>query len=223
MVIFDYKIGFGKENEKSWHEKSNFLNSLKTLKEKFYKLLYFRDIMEKEGVVLNMDEEFNLEKFKQVLHYIIAKVGSLDNVGKTVIYKILYFSDFDHYELYEKSMTGETYFKLPNGPAPSDFEIAIRQLEREKKIEKANRIFFGKKQKKFSSIKEPELTLLSGEEIKIIEKAMNRLSNMNATQISYYSHLDLPWKATKKNKPINYELVFYRGPVLSAREENVAC
>ena len=65
--------------------------SVKFLKAKFYKLFYLLKGMKNEEVVLNMDEEFNLEKFKQVLHYIIAKVGSLDNVGKTVLYKILYF------------------------------------------------------------------------------------------------------------------------------------
>ena len=64
------------------------------------------------------DIEFNNEKFKQVLHYIIHQCGSLENVGKTVLYKILYFTDFDYYELYEEKLTGESYRKLPLGPAP---------------------------------------------------------------------------------------------------------
>jgi len=40
----------------------------------------------------------NLEKFKEVLLYILNKVGSKPNIGETVLYKLLYFIDFDFYE-----------------------------------------------------------------------------------------------------------------------------
>ena len=42
----------------------------------------------------------NLEKFKEVLLYILNKVGSRPNIGESVIYKLLYFIDFDFYERY---------------------------------------------------------------------------------------------------------------------------
>jgi len=44
----------------------------------------------------------NLKKFKEVLLYILNKVGSKSNVGETVIYKLLYFIDFNFYEKSEK-------------------------------------------------------------------------------------------------------------------------
>lgn len=163
------------------------------------------------------------EKFKQVLHFIISKTGSLENVGKTVIYKMLYFSDFDFYETHETAMTGETYYKLPNGPGPKHFDETIAKLEKESKIKMSNGNFFGKKQTKFSSISEPCLTLLNGEELKVVEKVISKLSGMNANQISSYSHEDIPWKATKNNEQINYELVFYRSPLFSVRAENATC
>jgi len=77
---------------------------------------------------------FEIEKFKEVLHYIIGRCGHQDNVGRTVLYKLLYFSDFDFYELYEESITGETYRKLPIGPVPEHFEMALNELEKEGKI-----------------------------------------------------------------------------------------
>ena len=81
----------------------------------------------------------------------------------------------------------------------------------------------GKKQMKFSSTTEPCLNLLNGDEIKAIDKAINKLGEMNANQISSYSHEDMPWKATKEKNIINYELVFYRNPIFSVRNEDVAC
>ncbi|MBE9482513.1 MAG: helix-turn-helix transcriptional regulator, partial [Chloroflexi bacterium] len=37
----------------------------------------------------------NLKKFKEVLLYMLNKVGSKPNIGETVLYKLLYFTDFD--------------------------------------------------------------------------------------------------------------------------------
>ena len=53
--------------------------------------------------------ENNIEKFKQVFLYILSKVGAKPNVGQTVLYKLLYFIDFDYYELYEKQLIGLSY------------------------------------------------------------------------------------------------------------------
>jgi hypothetical protein len=46
----------------------------------------------------------NVEKFKQALLYITQKIGALPNVGQTVLYKILYFCDFDYYEKFEEQL-----------------------------------------------------------------------------------------------------------------------
>jgi hypothetical protein len=55
----------------------------------------------------------NKEKFKELLLYILYEVGMKPNIGKTVLYKLLYFCDFNFYELYGKSITGMQYIKLP--------------------------------------------------------------------------------------------------------------
>ena len=78
--------------------------------------------------------ELNKSKFKNLLHYSISKCGSDSTVGKTVLYKLLYFIDFNYFEIYEKSLTNETYKRLPHGPAPTHFDLAISELEKEEKI-----------------------------------------------------------------------------------------
>lgn len=78
--------------------------------------------------------DFIKEKFKDLLHYLIFRCGARNNVGKTVLYKLLYFSDFNFFELYEKSLTNESYRKLPRGPAPIHFDVAIDELIDEEKI-----------------------------------------------------------------------------------------
>jgi transcriptional regulator with XRE-family HTH domain len=43
----------------------------------------------------------NEKKFREVLLYILEKLSSKPSFTETVLHKILYFSDFDFYELYE--------------------------------------------------------------------------------------------------------------------------
>lgn len=50
--------------------------------------------------------EKNLDRFKQVLLYVLNKVGGKPNVGETVLHKLLYFIDFDYYEKVEENLTG---------------------------------------------------------------------------------------------------------------------
>ena len=164
------------------------------------------------------DIEFDKEKFKQVLHYIIHQCGSLENVGKTVLYKILYFTDFDYYELYEEKLTGELYRKLPLGPAPIHFEEVMEKLEHKGKIQQFP-IMRGKfEQQKFLALKKPSMDSLTGKEVQVIEEDIARYVSMNAAQISAFSHRDMPYKATEEGDIIDYELVFYRDPLFSVRE-----
>ena len=50
-----------------------------------------------------------VSKFKNVLLYILERCAGKPNVGETVLYKLLYFSDFNYYELYEEHLTGAKY------------------------------------------------------------------------------------------------------------------
>lgn len=162
---------------------------------------------------------YDKNKLANVLHYIISEIGGKSNVGKTVLYKLLYFADFDYYEHYEEKLTGEQYRKIDNGPAPSHFDKIIEQLEKKGKIveEKIDRPGFTRF--RYLSFKKPDLNNLTAREIKVIDGVIQRLGGMNANKISEYSHSDIPWKATKEKDIIDYELVFYRDAAYSVRED----
>lgn len=156
--------------------------------------------------------DFNKEKFKEVLHYIIYKCGAKNNVGKTVLYKLLYFSDFNFFELHEKSLTNESYRKLPRGPAPVHFDVAINELINEGKVNVTTKnISLGRVMYNYSSLKEPTMNF-NDNELFVINDVIDDLSYMNAKQISEYSHGDMPWRATEDRDIIDYGFVFYRNP-----------
>ena len=158
------------------------------------------------------------EKFEQVLLYILSKVGSKPNVGETVIYKLLYFIDFDYYERYEEQLIGATYQKNTHGPTPKEFKTIVDQMEIEGKIEKIKSKYYEYPQKKYLPLVESDLGILSGQEIKHIDSVLERHSNKSAKELSEYSHGDIPWMSVKDGENIEYEAVFYRTPEYSVRK-----
>ncbi len=163
----------------------------------------------------------NLEKFKEVLLYILTKVGGKPNVGETVLFKLLYFIDFDYYEKYEEQLIGATYIKNQHGPTPVEFQILIEQAIGAGEIELIKSKFFGHDQKKYLAIRRPDLSKLGdAREIKHIDDVLARLSDYNARELSALSHEDVPWIIAEDLKTIDYESVFYRTTKTSVRHYN---
>ena len=160
----------------------------------------------------------NLQKFKEVLLYIIARVGSRPNIGETVLYKLLYFMDFDYYEKHEEQLIGATYQKNHYGPMPVEFLKVVEQMVDGGEIEKVKSSYFQYPQTKYLPLRPPDLTILKASEIQLIDDVLNRLGGMNAGQIRDYSHNDVPWLTTEDGGTIPYEAVFYRAKPYSIRE-----
>ncbi|OGY92396.1 MAG: repressor protein [Candidatus Komeilibacteria bacterium RIFCSPLOWO2_02_FULL_48_11] len=160
----------------------------------------------------------NLNKFKEVLLYVLSKVGSKPNVGETVLYKLLYFIDFDYYEKFEEQLIGATYIKNHFGPTPVEFKAIVDDMIKKGEIAKVESKYFNHAQKKYLPVRDPDLTKLKdARELRHIDEVLARLSDKNAAELSVYSHEDVPWLVAEDNKPLDYEAVFYRAPKTSVR------
>jgi len=160
------------------------------------------------------------KKFEQVLLYILAKIGGKPNIGQTVLYKLLYFIDFDYYEKFEEQLIGAKYIKNHHGPTPIMFAKIMEQMEKDGSIEKVKSKFYKYEQTKYlvNPNKPLDLSTLSAQELAHIDWEIDRLGDLTATQISALSHLDTPWVAAKEREPLEYEHVFYRPEETSVRE-----
>jgi DNA-binding XRE family transcriptional regulator/uncharacterized phage-associated protein len=175
---------------------------------------------EKEPEVRISVPRENVEKFKNILLYILKKVGFKPNVGQTVIYKLLYFIDFDFYEKFEKQLIGAKYIKNHFGPTPVMFARVLEEMKKDNLVDEAKSKFFDREQKKYIANPEvnPDLSMLSAEEIKHIDEELQRLSDYTGKELSDLSHKDVPWLTTEDGKVIDYESVFYRTRDTSVRE-----
>lgn len=160
----------------------------------------------------------NFNKFREVLLYILTKVGAKPNVGETVLYKLLYFIDFDYYEKFEEQIIGATYMKNHHGPTPVEFQRLIKDMVKKEELVIIKNKYFNYDQKKYLAVRQPDLSkLLNARELQHIDEVLARLSDKNASELSDYSHQDVPWIVTEDAQPIDYETVFYRTPKTSVR------
>lgn len=162
-----------------------------------------------------------VSKFKNVLLYILERCAGKPNVGETVLYKLLYFSDFNYYELFEEHLTGAKYRKLPFGPVPQKLDTIINQMIDSGMLQRVKTDYHGFNQTRFLPLEKADLTELKASEKDVIDKVIEQMSDWSAAAISNYSHKDMPWLASKEGEEINYELVFYRDIPFSVRNYSV--
>ena len=165
--------------------------------------------------------EFDIEKFKQLLLYILQKCGGKPNVGETVLYKLLYFCDFDYFEVYEKPLSGMPYKRLQFGPVPNQsiYNPIINEMVKKGEIQIINRPYAGDTiQTKYVAFVSPNIDVFTPKELETIDRVINRLSDMSARQIEDHVHHDAPWETHKDGEIIDYVSVFNREGEFAQRD-----
>ena len=159
----------------------------------------------------------DLDKFKQVLLYVLNKVGAKPNVGETVLHKLLYFIDFDYYEKHEENLMGATYIKNHHGPTSVELATVVGDMQKRGELQAVRGERFRYPQKKYLPLKRANLDLLSAREKDHIDDVLARLSDKGVAEMAHYSHGDIPWQSAQDGKPLSYESVFYRDEKYSVR------
>jgi transcriptional regulator with XRE-family HTH domain len=161
----------------------------------------------------------NPVKLRNVLLYITEKAGAKPSVGETVLYKLLYFIDFDFYEKAGRSITGLTYIKNHYGPIPAaSFSGVIASMVAAGELELTETPYFSHKQKKYLPTVRPDLSGLTAEEIKHIDAELGRLADKTASEFTELSHRDTPWISAKPKGKIDYRMAMYRTDATSVRD-----
>lgn len=160
---------------------------------------------------------FNLNKFENLILYILERCAGKPNVGETVLYKLLYFSDFNYYEQYEEHLSGATYRKFAKGPVPREINDVLKGMLDRGALQAFVADYYGYRQKRYFPLVAADKRLFNGAELDVVDKVIDQLSGMSAKEISRYSHGDMPWKASSDRQVMDYELVFYREAPYSTR------
>jgi uncharacterized phage-associated protein len=148
--------------------------------------------------------EFNENKTINAVLHIVTKLKRSDFHK---IFKILYFSDREHLMEYGRTITGDRYIAMSDGPVPSNLYDIFKSVRGDGYF-KDN----GKFGVYFSVIgndlikanKEPDLNKLSKTDICHINTSVERYGNLSWDEIREKSH-DYAWRNTVINRQISFE------------------
>ncbi|MBI2552566.1 SocA family protein [Candidatus Uhrbacteria bacterium] len=154
--------------------------------------------------------KINEKKYRNAVLFFANKIRN-GTLGKLKLMKLLYYLDFDFFEKYGRSVTGDEYLRFENGPVPRMAEKTLKRM-RGKEIKIVNR----KMQKGYNDQQhiEPLITFdpssFSREEILMMEEIADKWERFTGTEMKSASHGEAPWIATKPNDVIDYNLSYYR-------------
>ena len=153
-----------------------------------------------EASELSGYRKFDLAKlFNAVLYF--CKSGVL----KTKLNKLLFYADFKHFKDYAVSITGARYAHIPFGPAPDKYALYFATLIENGAIKVEEDVIGDFIGEKFISIKEPDLSLFSDGELKILATVKEHFKDFTAKKITDFSHDEKTYKETAPGDIISYE------------------
>jgi putative zinc finger/helix-turn-helix YgiT family protein len=134
------------------------------------------------------------------------------DVAKTKLNKLMFYADFKHFKDYAVSITGAKYAHLPYGPAPDNYQFYLAALlDEEKSLSIEEREINDYVGEYFRAIKEPELSMFSTTELKILTMVKEIFGEFTAKRISDLSHQEKGYQDTRNGELIAYDYAQYLG------------
>lgn len=151
--------------------------------------------------------DFNADKFKELIVYVAERCADDPSFGAVKLNKILYYADFDAYRELGEPISGATYRKLSEGPAPKELLKARNELIEHGRVTLEERTFFNRAQKRLvltqGEVSNPELFSIGQRQV--VDQVIQFFWGKSAREVSDYSHREPGWIAASDREQIPYE------------------
>ena len=153
--------------------------------------------------------KFSSDKLKQAILLFIHTANN-GLLGKTKLFKMLYYADFDHFERTGSPITGETYLRYEHGPFPEHGDRTLKMLSDEELIGNGSAWAGKYLQYTYEPLALFDLSVFAPEEVKTLVDVLHKWEKHNATEMVAATHGEAPWIATSDRQHISYSLAYYR-------------
>ena len=153
-------------------------------------------------------------KMKELILH-VAKLSENDpKFGAIKLNKILFYADFLAYFKRDKSITGQEYFALEEGPAPKRLLPIRQEMESagELAIKKVDCFGLPNPQTRVVALREPDYNKLSSAELADVDAVIQKLRVKTGREVSDDSHKFLGWRSAFRKGPkttIPYSTVLF--------------
>lgn len=144
----------------------------------------------------------NLRKFMQLIVF-FAHHEAVKPLGKTKLFKLLYFTDATHLETAGQSITGAEYLKYPYGPVPTQGAYALKELHKHRLIhQKRVQITAEHFRREITALQMPDMTIFTAQELQTIQYVIQKYGEDSAAVLSWKSHQEPAWLFAEDWRPL---------------------
>ena len=167
--------------------------------------------------------EFDETRFKELIMLISEMCADDPTYGSIKLNKILYFADFMAYRELGKPITGATYLKLQEGPAPRQFPSARHRLAQEGRLNLELRPYFNGVLKRPVIVGEgPRAATFDEQEIVIVRSIVEYFWGKSERDVSDFSHQQPGWILAEDRADIPYETAWLSSDPVDQTDEAIA-
>jgi hypothetical protein len=158
------------------------------------------------------------KKLRELALYISEKSCGDEAFGATKLNKLLFYADFLAYLNFDESITGQDYFRLPNGPAPRRWVPVREHMVEAGEIKVMDAEFHGFPQKRPVPLRPAKLEGFTTEQIALVDKIIALHRGKTASEISEQSHGFVGWALAGDKETIPYQVARVSRRSLTERE-----
>ena len=166
---------------------------------------------------------FDEEKFRELLVYVARRSADDPTFGSVKLNKILYYADFAAFRLLGQPITGATYQKLHEGPAPRELLRCRAELIRSGKANIESVPYFTGIQKRLVITHgcEADTEIFNPQEIELVDQVINYFWGKTAREVSDFSHREPGWILSEDRETIPYETALLSAEPLDREVEEL--
>lgn len=168
-------------------------------------------------------QRFDEAKFRELVLYIASKSKGDPRFGWVKLNKILYYSDFEAFRRLGEPITGATYRKMAEGPAPLQMPSQRRTMLDSGAISLDECRYFTGGLPRVTSLRPSQQELFSHEELAIVDQVIQGMWHMTERESAEFSQRELGWQAAGSGEEIPYPTVWLSSdPLPQEAEEHAA-
>ena len=193
-----FEDAFERLTQPSWDEAREFARMLEEDRAKAQPGESPSVVAAESSPIFTGNRTFSLEKMAAMISHIAS---SSQDLFKTKLNKLLFYSDFVHYYLHGQSISGSRYVHLPYGPVPDGYEETLDTLNHYGVIDI-------QKQHSSDLVRSGENSatqFLSPEESASLDWVISQYGKLSASQLTELSHKEKAYRHTKTGEEIAYE------------------
>jgi len=148
---------------------------------------------------------YDERKFTELLLYVAKRLEDDPEGGAVKVNKALWWAETACVRMYGRPITGAKYQKLKHGPAPRALLPVRNGLIERGEAALAEGWYRGYRQDRLVPKREPDLSVLSKEEIEIADQVIETIRGRTAAELSAESHTEMGWRivAVGENIPMS--------------------